>query len=919
MQIAYTNVIPHLCRSQAPMAAAASGSASGAAHLRGDLHDEGFEQDMGLLMEVRSLLGRHAPEIGVPSICVVGQQSSGKSSLMEALTGVPLPAAGTLCTRLPIVVTCEASEEGEQFSAVVEKVAVERGSMSEADYRTAVRKAIAEAQTSKVGGSKFSKTPVNVFSRGPGLMRLQLVDLPGLIDSGMDYYDVVNDLVRTNISPESALILVCTKGCQDDELRQAESFVKTIDPSGIRTLKVHTQCDGVINVDARGVLRKLVAEATASGSDTRRHFAAVRDSSGRFVSRDEEVEALATAVESKLATTAPVGCRSLLQRLQPMLHARIRPSLPAMLEALAAKVEQVRSRLEEIGLEERSSKSILEAISDRVGVAVGESGSFLNKASRRLLQLKPELSAAALPVVNDVSTIAARAEETQNLWGVPAFKGLGLLKERSAAMAEEMRRVVEPAAHDVVRIAAMTLAQATRDVCVGARVSRQLAAGVSELWRDALESGQDELLERVAQLLDEVARAEVVDLPWPDAPTEQIPGLTSAIDKAVAEAKADSKTVLELMKGIALSEIVGKLLSVGVGELLSRGGGDVAKLVLDAAARHRPASKAARAFGEALGGTVGDVASELVGVVVGAVPGDARGAAAAAAAGGSAEEAVQDAAAASGDAVSTTFAQAASGVGSAARKQAAEPTHNAASVSRLLRRVGARDGIAQLQIGHIVDRVACSLRMIYDHVLPHFEREVLKAVGRLRLRLQSWALRIPADKDLQEVPAEAKERGAERAHLLEELYRFKGAQRHLLVLANGEDGAGDAPPQLRKLRSAGSIDFDEVRAEFLKDLKRPRDGFIGTTVLWASSDVTQRPDGENIADFLANAEAVRVAQQRARQEEHDARKAATLGKESRRPSEEQTEEGSSASAPATGDTPAPAAEADTPETQVPAA
>ena len=43
-------------------------------------------------------------ELRVPSIVVAGSQSSGKSSLIEALAGVALPRDTGTCTRTPIEV-----------------------------------------------------------------------------------------------------------------------------------------------------------------------------------------------------------------------------------------------------------------------------------------------------------------------------------------------------------------------------------------------------------------------------------------------------------------------------------------------------------------------------------------------------------------------------------------------------------------------------------------------------------------------------------------------------------------------------------------------------------------------------------------------------------------------------------------------
>ena len=48
-------------------------------------------------------------KLDLPQICVVGDQTSGKSSLLQCLTGVPFPVKSGICTRAPTVVQCRRS------------------------------------------------------------------------------------------------------------------------------------------------------------------------------------------------------------------------------------------------------------------------------------------------------------------------------------------------------------------------------------------------------------------------------------------------------------------------------------------------------------------------------------------------------------------------------------------------------------------------------------------------------------------------------------------------------------------------------------------------------------------------------------------------------------------------------------------
>ncbi len=55
----------------------------------------------------------------MPQICVMGDQSSGKSSVLEALSGIPFPRGSGLVTRCPIRMVMKRARAGESWSALV--------------------------------------------------------------------------------------------------------------------------------------------------------------------------------------------------------------------------------------------------------------------------------------------------------------------------------------------------------------------------------------------------------------------------------------------------------------------------------------------------------------------------------------------------------------------------------------------------------------------------------------------------------------------------------------------------------------------------------------------------------------------------------------------------------------------------------
>ena len=63
----------------------------------------------------------------LPQIVVIGDQSSGKSSVLESLTGIKFPVNAGICTRCPIIVNCKNDKQikENQFTINGKKVQIE--------------------------------------------------------------------------------------------------------------------------------------------------------------------------------------------------------------------------------------------------------------------------------------------------------------------------------------------------------------------------------------------------------------------------------------------------------------------------------------------------------------------------------------------------------------------------------------------------------------------------------------------------------------------------------------------------------------------------------------------------------------------------------------------------------------------------
>ena len=77
------------------------------------------------IKEIRPLISGY--KIQLPQIVVIGDQSSGKSSVLESLTGIKFPVNSGICTRCPIIVNCKNDKQIKEnhFTINGKKVQIE--------------------------------------------------------------------------------------------------------------------------------------------------------------------------------------------------------------------------------------------------------------------------------------------------------------------------------------------------------------------------------------------------------------------------------------------------------------------------------------------------------------------------------------------------------------------------------------------------------------------------------------------------------------------------------------------------------------------------------------------------------------------------------------------------------------------------
>ncbi|KAI8804707.1 P-loop containing nucleoside triphosphate hydrolase protein [Cladochytrium replicatum] len=242
-------------------------------------------------------------DLDLPTIVVAGSQSAGKSSLIEAISGITLPRAEGTCTRcvtevrltepeslvtLPSSRLRDDEDPSRSWGCTVKlryeyetngrplgkprEVIFARDVRDKGDLESYVRRAqkallnpsqdaakyieyrfddsnTGRDREAKSNELKFSRNVVCLDIRNAGV-NLNLIDLPGIIRSmdsrdDLAYIDMIETLVKEYIRKDKSII-VATITCKDEIDNQAiVTWAKEVDPYGVRSLAVLTKPDTI--------------------------------------------------------------------------------------------------------------------------------------------------------------------------------------------------------------------------------------------------------------------------------------------------------------------------------------------------------------------------------------------------------------------------------------------------------------------------------------------------------------------------------------------------------------------------------------------------------------------------------------------------------------------------------------------------
>lgn len=186
-------------------------------------------------------------DIEVPKIVVVGDQSSGKSSVLESITGINLPRGGGTVTKCPIIIQIRnVKDSKEEYASVrFEGDLGKEEIVLLCDLSSKIEEAQNELLKNK--NSDITDTPLHVFVRKLNSPDLTLYDLPGMTYKNDILAKRIREIISKFTAGKETTILLVMPVTVDLTTSETLSLVRKNNDYKERTLAIITKIDEGIN------------------------------------------------------------------------------------------------------------------------------------------------------------------------------------------------------------------------------------------------------------------------------------------------------------------------------------------------------------------------------------------------------------------------------------------------------------------------------------------------------------------------------------------------------------------------------------------------------------------------------------------------------------------------------------------------
>ncbi|KUJ10017.1 uncharacterized protein LY89DRAFT_787688 [Mollisia scopiformis] len=302
------------------------------------------------MIEIRSILQTvgQSNALTLPSIVVIGSQSSGKSSVLEAIVGHEfLPKGSNMVTRRPIELTLvntpDAQAEYGEFPAL---------SLGKITDFSHIQRTLTELNLAVPDSECVSDDPIKLTISSPHVPDLSLIDLPGYIqvvghDQPIELKQKISDLCDKYIQPPNVILAI---SAADVDLANSTALraSRRVDPRGERTIGVVTKMDLVDATRGASILndRKYplrlgyVGVVSRVPPQTSSLFKKGNEGIASAISKNEHAFFSSHPLEFGPEAGVAVGTTTLRKKLMQVLEQTMAASLQTTGDAIRQELEE---------------------------------------------------------------------------------------------------------------------------------------------------------------------------------------------------------------------------------------------------------------------------------------------------------------------------------------------------------------------------------------------------------------------------------------------------------------------------------------------------------------------------------------------------------------------------------------------------
>lgn len=307
------------------------------------------------MIEIRNILSKvgQSSSLTLPSIVVIGSQSSGKSSVLEAIVGHEfLPKGSNMVTRRPIELTLvntpdSKAEYGEFPDLGLRKLT---------DF-TSIQRTLTELNMAVPDSECVSDDPIHLTIYSPNVPDLSLIDLPGYIqvvghNQPLELKQKISELCDKYIQAPNVILAI---SAADVDLANSTALraSRRVDPRGERTIGVVTKMDLVDATRGAAILQDkqyplrlgyvgVVSRAPQSSLGVGLFKKASGDGSAlmNMIAKNEEAFFGAHPLEFGQTADVSVGTTVLRKKLMHVLEQTMSASLQGTTDAIRQELEE---------------------------------------------------------------------------------------------------------------------------------------------------------------------------------------------------------------------------------------------------------------------------------------------------------------------------------------------------------------------------------------------------------------------------------------------------------------------------------------------------------------------------------------------------------------------------------------------------